>query len=318
MASGLLIDLNDGNPAMQITAGMRCPSFCNLVNNTWDQKVVNMDGYIPGSQVIVIPRDPVSIQNRGTNLVPTIGMQSGYTQNGSQLTFSTWWSDNWGRDRLYDLTICQIFPSASGQGLYIADSTDFTAIPDTTRAGFCVWAGTITFTGQWRTPDTGYDRNKYMVFGRWSADGVTVEYDGNNIYARNETNGAENDATVTMRVAIFASGVAPQPGTGLNFFNAAGQCTFSTVRRPFIFRNRFYNPSWDYQDIGAGMILLGRYGFRSRVSGDRCRAKFAGLMMSGNSVRCASGITKSNWTANYSVVQDRLVGMSVPIIENMY
>ncbi|UYE93680.1 hypothetical protein EEPDABAO_00089 [Klebsiella phage mfs] len=32
MASGLLIDLNDGNPVMQITAGMRCPSFCNLVS----------------------------------------------------------------------------------------------------------------------------------------------------------------------------------------------------------------------------------------------------------------------------------------------
>ena len=228
MASGLLIDLNDGNPAMRITAGMRCPSFCNLVNNAWDQKVVNIDGYVPGSQVIVIPRDPVSIQNRGTNLVPTIGMQSGYSQNGSQLTFSTWWSDNWGRDRLYDLTICQIFPTSGGRGLLISDSTDFTTIPDATRAGFCVWAGTVTFTGQWRTPDTGYDRNKYMVFGRWSADGVTVEYDGNNIYARNETNGKENDATVTMRVAIFASGVAPQPGTGLNFFNAAGQCTFST------------------------------------------------------------------------------------------
>ncbi|WWS21290.1 membrane protein [Klebsiella phage vB_KpS_KW1.1] len=318
MASGLLIDLNDGNPAMQITAGMRCPSFCNLVNNAWDQKVVNIDGYVPGSQVIVIPRDPVSIQNRGTNLVPTIGMQSGYSQNGSQLTFYTWWSDNWRRDRLYDLTICQIFPTSGGRGLLISDSTDFTTIPDATRAGFCVWAGTVTFTGQWRTPDTGYDRNKYMVFGRWSADGVTVEYDGNNIYARNETNGQENDATVTMRVAIFASGVAPQPGTGLNFFNAAGQCTFSTVRRPFIFRNRFYNPSWDYQDIGGGMILLGRYGFRSRVSGGRCRAKFAGLMMSGNSVRCASGITKSNWTSRYSVVQERLVGMSVPIIENMY
>ncbi|WP_272887968.1 DUF6453 family protein, partial [Cronobacter sakazakii] len=34
MPSGLLIDLNDGGPVMEITAGLRCPSWCGTVGGS--------------------------------------------------------------------------------------------------------------------------------------------------------------------------------------------------------------------------------------------------------------------------------------------
>ncbi|WP_222863396.1 DUF6453 family protein, partial [Enterobacter hormaechei] len=77
---------------------------------------------------------------RGTNVVPTIGMFSGYSQNGSQITMNTWWSDNWGRARTFDSAIWQIYPSSiSGtHGLYIQDSSNFLAITNTSSIGYCI------------------------------------------------------------------------------------------------------------------------------------------------------------------------------------
>jgi hypothetical protein len=50
-------------------------------------------------------------------------------------------------------------------------------------SGYCVWRGTITFTGSWATPTTNISRDRYMVFAKWSADNVTIEFDGSNIIA---------------------------------------------------------------------------------------------------------------------------------------
>jgi hypothetical protein len=68
-----------------------------------------------------------------------------------------------------------------------------------------------------------------------------------------------------MTIAIFSSGVAPVAGTGLNMFKN-GTCVFRQPG-PFIYRNVTYTPGWDWQDIGPRMIMLGRYGYDSRVNG---------------------------------------------------
>jgi hypothetical protein len=105
-------------------------------------------------------------------------------------------------------------------------------------SGYCVWRGTITFTGSWATPTTNISRDRYMVFAKWSADNVTIEFDGSNIIATKDHAGLDQDATVTMQIAIFASGVSPTPGRGLNIIRVVSACSppragrLSTGTRP--------------------------------------------------------------------------------------
>lgn len=317
MPQGLYINLNDGGPVMEITAGLRCPSFCQQLGSAWDTNQYAISNYVAGSQIVVLPRNPVFQMYRGTNLIPTIGLFDSYSVSGSTITLNTWWSDNWGRAKTFDTSIFQILPKSTGQGLLIQDSSDFLAITDGTMVGSCVWRGVVNFTGSWSTPATDVPRDKYLVFASWSADGVVIEFDGYTITAYQERDGDNVAANVTLTIAIFASGVAQVPGTGLNFFKN-GVCVFSTSKRPFVYRDATYTPSWAWQDIGNRMIMLGRYGYDSAVNGGWNWLKWVGLVRSGNSVRCARGRVQAQWTATYSVVSRRLISLPVPCIEAMY
>lgn len=317
MPQGLLIDLKDGGPRMEITAGLRCPSYSMVLPEQWDVNQYQIPNYVAGSQVVLMPRNTVYMLYRGTNLIPTIGMLSGYSVSGNIITLNTWWSDGWNRLRSFNSAVWQILPSSQGQGLLIQDSTDFLSITDSTMVGSCVWRGTVTFTGSWATPDTGVSRDQYLVFAKWSADGVTVEFDGATVTAYQERDGDDVAATVTLQIAIFASGVSPTPGHGFNIFKN-GTCVFSTTRRPFVYRNASFVPSWNWTDIGDSMIMLGRYGYDSRTSGGWDYLKWAGLVRSGNAVRCGRGRTSTTWTDRYSVVGQRLTSVSIPCIPSMY
>lgn len=164
---------------------------------------------------------------------------------------------------------------------------------------------------------TGISRDQYLVFAKWSADSVVVDFDGYTVSAVVERDGENVPATVTLQIAIFASGVSPSPGTGLNIFNATGACVFSTTKRSFVYRNATYAPSWSWTDIGNTMIMLGRYGDDSSLSGGWDYIKWAGLVRSGNSVRCGKGKV-SSWTANYPVTGRRLTALSIPCVDAMY
>lgn len=317
MPQGLLIDLNDGGARMEITAGLRCPSFGMVIPEQWDVNQYQIPDYVSGSQVVLMPRNTVFMLYRGTNLIPTIGMLSGYSVSGSVITLNTWWSDNWGRLRSFNSAVWQILPASQGNGLLIQDSTDFLSITDATMVGSCVWRGTVTFTGSWSTPLTGVSQDQYLVFAKWSADGVTVEFDGLRITAYQENDNDDVAATVTMQIAVFASGMTPTPGPGLNIFKN-GVCMFSTTRRPFVYRNASWRPSWNWTDIGDSMIMLGRYGYDSRNSGGWDFLKWAGLIRSGNSVRAGRGRVVTRWTDKYSVVGQRLTSVTIPCIPSMY
>lgn len=302
---------------MEITAGLRCPSFCQSFGMQWDVSTYNITNRVAGSQLVVIPRECVFVDNSTSALNPRIGMFSGYTDNGATITFNTSWSTGQKRDRTFPLSLWQILPAGSGQGLLISDSTDFMSISDASMSGFCVWRGTITVNGRWAVPDTIAPKDKYMVFAKWSQDGVVVDFDGNTISVFVENDGDEQLTNVAMTVAIFASGVSPQPGPGLNMFRN-GSCVFSTKYRPFIYRNTTWSPSFDWRDIGGNMIMLGRYGYRSRPSGGWNRLKYAGLVMSGNSVRCAGTAIASRWTSQYNDPMQDLTTLAVPTIPPMY
>ncbi|MER1506781.1 DUF6453 family protein, partial [Enterobacter hormaechei] len=194
----------------------------------------------------------------------------------------------------------------------IEDSTDFIAITDVSRVASCVFSGTVNVNGTYALPAKG------LVFARWNDSAATLECDGNNIYSRQDYTGYDDIArSVNVDIAIFAV-QAPVPGRGLNFINAAGQCTFSTTRRPFIFRNQFFSPGNSWVDIGNSMIALGSYGFNSSVASGWCNMRSKGLVMSGNSVKGGNGRVRSRWTDRYSVTGERYTGMSIPIIPAMY
>lgn len=317
MGKGLRISYSDGGPVMEITAGLRCPSFCQTVSEAWDVNQYTISKRVAGSEIVVIPRNTVYQLYRGTNLVPTIGMLDGFSVNGNTITMNTWWSDNWGRAKTFESSIWQILPVSSGRGLLVKDSTDFLSITDSTISGYCVWRGEITFTGSWPTPTTNISRDRYMVFAKWSAPGVTVEFDGLNIIATRDHQGLDQAATVTMTVAIFASGITPSPGRGLNIIKK-GVCVFSTTRRPFVYRNQTYKPSWSDTDIGDRMILLGRYGFNSEVYTGWDYIKWVGLIRNGNMVRAGRGRNVTAWTDQYRIETRRLTNLTVPLIESMY
>ncbi|MEH5097543.1 DUF6453 family protein [Atlantibacter hermannii] len=318
MPRGLLIDLRDGGPAMQITAGLRCPSFCGLVNG--NGTVYNAPGYVPGSALVYAPHQTTVIYPNGTSLIPAVGCLQAAAQNGGSMQISSWWSVPGFSNILWPGTMWQILPaSQSGnRGLLISDSTDFTAITDASVVGQCVWRGRVTIAGRWTLPDTGWNRATYVVFAKWSADGIVVEYDGNQIIVTGESEDLGYDATATLDIVIFAAGVPPTPGRGLNFFNPAGACTFSTTRRPFVYSNAYYRPSAAWTDIGDRFVMLGRYGAMSAVSFGWCYAKYLGLVRSGNALRVGKGRTAQYWTDKYSVPMNVIAGINVLLLESMY
>lgn len=65
MPKGLRITYADGGPAMEITAGLRCPSFCQNVSEAWDVNQYTINQRVDGSQIVVIPRNTVYKLNRG-------------------------------------------------------------------------------------------------------------------------------------------------------------------------------------------------------------------------------------------------------------
>jgi hypothetical protein len=292
MPQGLYINLNDGGPVMEITAGLRCPSFCQQLGSAWDTSSTQSATMLRAVRLLFC-RVTRYFKCTGAPTIPTIGLFDSYSVSGSTITLNTWWSDNWGRAKTFDTSIFQILPKSTGQGLLIQDSSDFLAITDGTMVGSCVWRGVVNFTGSWSTPATDVPRDKYLVFASWSADGVVIEFDGYTITAYQERDGDNVAANVTLTIAIFASGVAQVPGTGLNFFKN-GVCVFSTSKRPFVYRDATYTPSWAWQDIGNRMIMLGRYGYDSAVNGGWNWLKWVGLVRSGNSVRCARGRSRHN------------------------
>jgi hypothetical protein len=144
--------------------------------------------------------------------------------------------------------------AASGQGLLIQDSSDFLAITDATMVGSCVWRGTITFNGSWSTP-TLLRHEKYLVFASWSADGVVVEFDGYTITATQLDGRYSGHGDMT--IAIFASGVAPVAGTGLNMFKNGPVFFRQPDGRLFIATSRTHQAGTGRTFVPA--IMLGRW-----------------------------------------------------------
>lgn len=321
MGAGLLITYADGSRPLEITAGLRCPSFCMQTAQSGNNTRYTIDNYRNGSQVIVIPRVSALFYYQGTSSIPVIQVLSGYSVNGNQLNVYSQLSTALTiTPRSYPLSVWQIFPvgQRANFGLLISDSTDFTSITDQTVIGQCIWYGTVTINGQWGTPTiNGFDRSRYIVYAKWDSDQV-IDFDGYTISVLNEKDGANVFGTATLQILIFCTGQAPVPGYGLNIINAAGACVFSTTKKPFVFRGANFVPSFNWQDVGNRLTPLGRFGYSRDKQGGWWYLKFAGMVRSGNSVRLARGYSWTTISSSIAAPNPMSSGMLLPLIENIY
>ncbi|MEG9846826.1 DUF6453 family protein, partial [Enterobacter hormaechei] len=142
MPRGLLIDLNDGGKRMEITAGLRCPSFgANFDSGYQKAKYADVAGYVSGAQVLFIPHATAYLDSGLLHKMNSVTISGGrVTQNSTMKDVSI--SE---RESTYTFpgSIWQIFPPGQrkGEGLLIDDSTDFLAITNATQSGQCIWKG---------------------------------------------------------------------------------------------------------------------------------------------------------------------------------
>ncbi|EMI3953047.1 MULTISPECIES: DUF6453 family protein [Enterobacter cloacae complex] len=320
MPTGLLIDLNDGGKRMEITAGLRCPSFgANFDSGYQKAKYADVSGYVSGAQVLFIPHATAYLDSGLLHKMNSVTISGGrVTQNSTMKDVSI--SE---RESTYTFpgSLWQIFPSGqrSGVGLLISNSTDFTSITNATQSGQCIWKGTVNVpTGGWAVPTiAGYDKSKYIVFGRCNS-GNTVDFDGNTVrfFSPPSTND-DAPTTGTIDIVIFASGVAPQPGAGLNIFNAAGVCTFSTTRRPFVYLNQLWTPSKNAVSIGSGYVPLGRFGLMAHEVNGMYVYRMFGIKIQNGSASVQGG--KYLGRERYAIFgNDTVTPLNLPVLPDMY
>lgn len=322
MPSGLLIDLNDGGKPMEITAGLRCPSFGGaIVGGVGKVNTVSVSGYVSGSNILFIPSETV-ISDIGIFKLDSVTISgASITQNWSGASTSGLPTP---QRVAFSGTLWQILPVSQGSnvGLLVQSSTDFTAITTAANVGVCIYAARVTVgTSGWTTPAiAGYDRNKYLVCCKWDSP-YTLDYNGSRLLFLNDgSNITDQPMSGTVDVVIFSGGVAPSPANpGLNIYNSAGQCTFSTAKRPFVYLGTNITPSKTAQSVsGGGYIPVGRFGLRvpSYSSGDRVYHYHYGLIMQEGNIRVGRG-AYVGWSA-YALADEGVTPISLPVIPDMY
>ncbi|NIG74936.1 hypothetical protein F3J34_15185 [Klebsiella sp. Ap-873] len=317
MPRGLLIDLNDGSPRMEITAGLRCPSFSGSNGDQIQTGGVVGVTKTPGSTMVMLPVTTTYAYPDSISPIPSIGMMTGYADNGNGTITQSWWHSNprlaqrltaGAANYVEILAISQ----SGNRGLLISESTDFTFISSATQFMGCVWYGNFTVNGSTPLPASG------IPFASWDSPDVSIAFDGTNLTSFLAHDGYGDAARpVTIRLAIFAR-VDPTPGRGLTFVNPDGKVTFSTTRKPFVFRNAFWNPASGAANASGNMVMICRTGFRNRNAGGWCNMKHKGIIFSGGVVSSASNNTKFSWTDQYPIIDERTINLNIPLIPAMY
>ncbi|MGI3451217.1 DUF6453 family protein [Citrobacter arsenatis] len=320
MPEGILIDYNDGRPAMAITAGLRAPSLCGelSINNLVPSaaRIINFDiKSTPGSQVIFIPKSVIDYND--VTFVPQFYYVTEFglnNQNSAYIKYGTINGTSGNRLTSFSGTVMEIMPASAGSvGILVENSTDFTAIPDNARLMTAQYVGRVTVDGYLPLPVQG------IPFGRWDNAGISVAFDGSGLVCRNIQYDGRDDleGKVDIDLVIF-NNTPPVAGHGITMTNSAGQVTFSTQKRPFVYRNSIYL-SQDFKDIGQGFFPIIRSGMGSRFIGGYNNVRYNGIVMSGGRVRSERNAVFGNYAStagNFSFYRD--VTTPLPVIPNMY
>lgn len=314
MGNGLYINYNDGRPAMEITANLRCPGLARNFVGVAGRRQETIGEIIPGAEPFFIPSMAAQYQQpSGTAVIGNIYWLRSVSFSG-QTMIQDRRNGDISENSMAGGAVWQFYPigvMGSNRGLLIQNSTDFSVITDTGKIATCVWSGWLAVNGDTNLPVDG------LVFAKWDSPNVSLVKEGAKLKAYVESTGYDNVAgSVNVYLAIFAVS-PPTPGIGLNIFNAAGTCTFSTTRKPLVVGGfRQFNSSW--QDIGNNMVPLGSNGYQSANAGGFCNMRLKGLMMSGNSVRTGNNAVSWRWTDRYSITGNENCSLNTPIIPFIY
>lgn len=311
MAQGILIDLNDGRNPMTITAGMRALNFAGNFNVSGGgfSKSFPLQGNEGASRFILPNNGAYSFElDRGVEVYYITGFSSTASSGTISIGYENGYPD---RTTQFSGTVVEVLRASTGQGLYVADSTDFTSITTTDRLLVCKFAQTITFHDSYTLPIYG------IPFGRWDNSGVSVEYDGSSrLICTNINTGDVGDTpgSVTMDLIIFQM-VAPVPGPGLNIFNHNGACTLSTATRPLVVSG-FIGLSGSNQYIGSSYFPILRCGFNTRAIKAYKELRYKGVVMGGGYVRSGTG----SRIVRYEIGNrpDVTIPTPLPYLPNMY
>lgn len=317
MPEGILIDYNDGRPVMAITAGLRAPSFCTSFSGESPETSQTNQYYqvntplIPDSQIIVVPTNPIYIYDFAYY---AIAMMGSVTRNGNsgvrisiEVINDSWMIPNWSG------YVMELLPAATyNEGLLVANSTDFTAISNQAALMTCAYSGRITVNGSAPLPVGG------IPFGKWDNPNVSVGFDGTNIIVRDISYTGRDDVTGTATIdLVIFNQTAPVGGDGITMTNAAGQVTFSTLKRPFVY-DRQIQITDAFQNIGGGYCQIVYTGAQVRMNGGYANLRTKGVVMSNGSVRSAYNRVVGNYNTSLNMTKNRNITMPILILPNMY
>ncbi|EJN3527494.1 hypothetical protein NPU95_001710 [Salmonella enterica] len=267
-----------------------------------------------GSELITISTRPVKIQNF-TN-PPNIYYMSAITRNGNSSVTINFDKKGYRNGEFvdFDATFLEILPAVTyNEGLFISNSTDFTAISNQSRLLTCAWSGQLTINGSATLPVSG------IPFGKWDNPNISVSFDGTNIIVRDISYSGSDDlpASVSIELAIFNL-TAPVAGDGITMTNAAGQVTFSTQKRPLVY-DRTIQISDSFQNIGGGYCHLTCTGTQVRMISGNANIRTKGIVMSGGSIRSAYNRVFGNYfVSGWDATFNKNIGMPLLILPPMY
>lgn len=320
MPQGILIDLNDGRPPMEITAGLRVPAVTGQINtsgistpvSSWDFSLT----MTPGSSAFCLPTQAVYVDD--FDVVPEVYYMNGFSKvndGTGRISISNFNGAN-GRILQFGGQCFEILPasSQSSPGVLVENSTDFTAISSNSRLMTAAWVGGVQVNGSASLPVGG------IPFGKWDNPNVSLESDGSTIWCRDITySGIDDVAASTYVQLVIFNNTPPLSGPGLTISNSAGQIVFSSVRRPFVLSG-FMQISNSYQSVNGGFFPILRCGATTRVTGGYNNLRYKGVCMSGGSVRAAPGTVIGNYSTQTGAQFpfDTNISMDLPFIPNFY
>lgn len=320
MPQGILIDLNDGRPAMEITAGLRVPAVTGSINtsglsspaSSWDFGLTMTSG----STAFCLPTQAVYVD--AYDVIPEVYYMNGFSKVNDgvgRITLSNFNGAN-GRKLQFGGQCFEILPasSQSSPGILVENSTNFTAISSNSRLMTAQWVGSLQVNGSATLPVSG------IPFGKWDNPNVSLESDGKTIWCRSTSYTGIDDvaASVNVQLVIF-NNTPPVAGPGLTISNSSGQIVFSSVKRPFVLSG-FMQISNSYQSVNGGFFPILRCGAYTRVTGGYNNLRYKGICMSGGAVRAVPGSVIGNYSTQSGAQFpfDTNISMALPFIPSFY
>lgn len=302
---------------MNISAGMRGLMYVGAFRDGAEASQT-FPGIVAGSAVYLTPYTTYKQIGNWNN--GQFQLLKGYSVSGQVVTQQ--YGGNNFSGGAFPASLWQVDKTSPKSGLLITDSSDFTAISNEKALGACVFRGTVTINGTWQPPIPA-GATGVAIFAKFNAAGVTLFYDGSSITSWGNNGDYTYRPAVTAKIVIFATGIklTPQQG-GLNMWNAAGECTFSSASRPFITHGKTVSLTRSWVDTGGDMVQLccAGWGLHGEDHNDISWTKLMGVSMSGNSVSVGWGPELRTDTGYYGNGEEffEIPGISVLTIPDVY